>query len=113
MQVTDDMVRVACEAYDGAPETDEADVAMRAALTAALAAMWRPIGEGNDVSRSGQRLLVTGGGLDGEVQVAKYNSRIGCWGAETCTLDDRGDEADGYSKPTHFMPLPHPPKVEG
>ncbi len=31
MQVTDEMVRVACETYDGAPETDEADVAMRAA----------------------------------------------------------------------------------
>jgi len=32
MQVTDEMVRVACETYDGAPETDGSDVAMRAAL---------------------------------------------------------------------------------
>lgn len=119
MQVTDEMVEAAWAAYQNTPidlladSDDETKRCVVNALTAALAAMWRPIGDGDDASRSGQRALVTGGGLDGEVEVAKYNSRIGCWEAETCTLDDRDDEVDGYSKPTHFMPLPSPPKAEG
>lgn len=105
------MVAKACAAYrDSAKDGSNPTLTeMRAALTAALAEMWLDIGDGDDPSRSGQRILVTGGGLDGEVEVAKYNSRVGCWDAETCTLDDRDDEADGYSRPTRFMPLPAPP----
>jgi len=115
MQVTDAMVAKALKAYDAAVPEDHGASAngMEAALTAALAEMWLDIGDGDDLSRSGQRILVTGGGLEGEVEAAKYNSRIGCWDAETCTLDDREDEADGYSRPTHFMPLPAPPMGRG
>ena len=45
MQVTEKMVRAACDVYDSAPEADGADTAMRAALETALSAMWRPMSE--------------------------------------------------------------------
>lgn len=62
MQVTDEMVEAAYAAWDGYKPT-KSDVsgygAMRAALTAALDAMWRPI---EDLTRENdhQRILVAG-----------------------------------------------------
>lgn len=111
MQVTDDMVDAALEAYhstDGAPFA-RPDACMRAALTAALAAMWRPI---ESAPKDGSEFLGFGGGVEG-IQTVRWNDRVGCWDTETASLEDWDNQAEGYSRPTHFMPLPVPPKVEG
>jgi hypothetical protein len=67
---------------------------------------WRPI---DTAPRDGTRVLATGGGLDDTVEVISYNERVGAWNTENYTLDDRDDEAEGYSRPSHWMPLPAPP----
>jgi len=66
---------------------------------------WRPI---ETAPRDGTRMLVTGGGLQDEVEAASYNPVVACWNTESYTLDDRDDEAEGYSRPSHWMPLPAP-----
>ena len=63
---------------------------------------WQPI---ETAPRDGTRILAIGGGLS-EVEVVDYNAKVGCWNAETVTLDDRDDESDGYNRPTHWRPLP-------
>jgi hypothetical protein len=121
MQVTDDLVRVAVVAMEAAENRWRADTAhlnasgatscpnavrARAALTAALAAMWRPIEEAPD-----SETVIVGGG-DAVYPVT----------ASWCGRFDEGDgwQVDGQEDihceigwPTHFMPLPSPPKAEG
>lgn len=59
--------------------------------------------------RDGTRILATGGGLANEVEIVSYNERVGAWNTENYTLDDRDDEAEGYNRPHHWMPLPQRP----
>ena len=85
---------------------------LRAALTAALAAMWRPI---ESAPKDGSEFLGFGGGVEGDkgIQTVRWNDRVGCWDTETASLEDWDNQAEGYSRPTHFMPLPSPPAQEG
>jgi hypothetical protein len=61
--------------------------------------------------RDGARILATGGGLGGEIEVVSYNERVGCWHAPNDTLDDCDDESQGYSRPKYWMPLPAGPSL--
>ncbi len=67
--------------------------------------VWRGI---ESAPKDGRAILVFGGGAD-HVTEASYNETIGCWDTASYTLDDRDDEAEGYSRPTHWMPLPAAP----
>ena len=101
MQVTDGMVRVAVAAYtsqcDGWYTAGAAP--MRAALTAALAAMWQDI---KDAPRDGTRVLL--------------RDDNGWDPSELCTGWWENDQWRDYGdvgcngiypyEPTHFMPLP-------
>lgn len=122
MQLTDDMVRVAAEALVKRHFGRHAEFAntsaryqtlflydARAALTAALAAMWRPI---ESAPKDGSEFLGFGGGVEG-IQTVRWDDRVGCWDTETASLEDWDNQAEGYSRPTHFMPLPSPPSKEG
>lgn len=66
---------------------------------------WQPI---EAAPRDGTRLLGTGGGLENTVEMISYNERVAAWDTENYTLDDRDDEAEGYNRPSHWMPLPSP-----
>lgn len=100
MQVTDEMVRVAAQAY-----TDEClgheqayPVAIKAALTAALAAIWRDM---KDAPRDGTGILVKLPDSD-MPHTAKF------WrGSWTMAWDH--SELKGWDTPTHWMPLPSAP----
>lgn len=74
------------------------------------ASHWLPIDE--NTPRDGARILACGGALD-EPDIVSYNERVGAWNATNFTLDDRDDESEGYNRPTHWKPLPTPPKQEG
>lgn len=67
---------------------------------------WHPI---ETAPKDGSAVLATGGGLADVVDIVTYNERVGAWNATNYTLDDRDEEADGYSRPTHWMPLPAAP----
>lgn len=71
----------------------------------AATAGWQPIAA---APRDGTRLLGTGGGLEDTVEMISYNERVAAWDTENYTLDDRDDEAEGYNRPSHWMPLPSP-----
>lgn len=75
---------------------------LRALLDAGL---WQPI---ETAPQDGSPILATGGGLAEAVDIVTYNEQVGAWNATNYTLDDRDDEIDGYSRPTHWMPLPGP-----
>lgn len=68
--------------------------------------VWQPI---ETAPQDGSRILGTGGGLADQVEVVTYNERVGCWNAETCTLDDTDQEPQGYNRPTLWQPLPSSP----
>lgn len=68
---------------------------------------WQPI---ETAPRDGTRILAFGGGLGEIAEVVSYNERVGCWNAPNDTLDDTDYEPDGYIRPTHWMPLPLPPR---
>jgi hypothetical protein len=70
-------------------------------------AEWQPI---ETAPRDGTRILATGGGLDANMEVVSYLVDTGAWETPNYVLDDRDNEAEGYSRPTHWMPLPAPPK---
>lgn len=69
--------------------------------------LWQPI---ETAPKDGTAILATGGGLDDSVQIISYLEHVGAWETSEVTLDDRDDEADGYSRPTHWQPLPTPPR---
>jgi len=129
MQVTDEMVRVAAEAaynkfnenligccepaWDGL--SDDVKLRMqdsvRAALTVALAAMWRPISE---APKDGSNVLVNDTRYPNRtVFIARWNDcryhtkAKGYW----AFTDERvhGVALSRANQPTHFMPLPQPP----
>jgi hypothetical protein len=128
MQVTDEMVRVAAESLmtreygrharlSNLPEVTQnlylEDA--RAALTAALAAMWRPIEEAPKDST--WRLINDTRYPNSTVSMARWNDcsyhkkASGYWEF----VDERvhGIVLSRANQPTHFMPLPSPPKAEG
>jgi hypothetical protein len=116
MQVTDEMVRVAAEALwnydgDGRPFSDSSDElkeywlnASHAALTAALAAMWRPASEAEP-----NKTYLLGW----------HDWRDHAWCTEVAPAIHGQRFENGYSNvsrhgsATHFMPLPSPPKGGG
>lgn len=66
---------------------------------------WRGI---ESAPRDGTIFLAAGGGLE-HVDVCSYNARVGAWNCSSYTLDDTDNESDGYSRPTHWQPLPPAP----
>ena len=104
MQVTDAMVAKALDSFTSDKWSSGMD-AMRAALTAALAEMWRPVNAPSDLPQDGMYLAA-----NDHNQVAMIEARNGYrivhsmpgfvdW-APVCNL-------------THFMPLPPPPMERG
>lgn len=71
---------------------------------------WQPI---ETAPRDGRSILAAGGGLGDEVDIVSYAPSVGCWNCSAVTLDDVDDEPEGYSRPTHWRPLPPPPESEG
>ena len=104
MQITDEMVLAAWEAYDDAPGYFTNSELMRAALTAALAEMWRPIEE----AEPNQTYLL-----------GWHDWRDHAWCTEVAPAIHGQRFENGYSNvsrhgsATHFMPLPSPPKAGG
>jgi hypothetical protein len=123
MQISDEMVRVALKAYNKAlrklvdvskePKpisvNDIRRAGIDAALSAALAAMWRPIDE---APKDGTPILgywapITGVYAQNEGQAFG----IVIWERGTwCSPDDTDND---YRDPSMWMPLPSPPKMEG
>lgn len=107
MQVTDEMVEAAWEAYDNAPGYFTNSELMRAALTAALAEMWRPIEEYDETS--GERVVL---GIERNGRIEETHVGYFSWAVN----DDEeslwwSEQADDEICPTHFMPLPVPPPM--
>lgn len=116
MQVTDEMVLAAWEAYDNAPGCFTNSELMRAALTAALGAMWRPISE---APKDGTEILLfTHHDADPFCEDIFDAVQIGYW--------DDGNDAPGtvwhrdagwilqkIGEPLAWQPLPSPPAQEG
>jgi hypothetical protein len=112
MQISDEMVRVAKDAFkDSCGLTIHGDNAVRAAIEAALAAMWRPISE---APTDGQSALVYRplAETSGDKQFA-IKRLIGgnnhCWDSTVPTGQKPTNPTDGACHVTHFMPLPSPP----
>lgn len=92
--------------YDIADEDCEraADfIELHVMRAAAYAPAWQPI---ETAPQDGSAILATGGGLGLSIDIVSYNEHVGAWNATSYTLDDRDDEPDGYSRPSHWMPLP-------
>ncbi|MGB3485335.1 MAG: hypothetical protein WBB07_24360 [Mycobacterium sp.] len=111
MQVTDAMVAKAVEASGHQP-TEYNTIWMRAALTAAMAELWRPIEE----APINQAVLVKTNVPDHYGNAGVYEAMLVDMGSGKrwhtfgyAVLRDIG----GDFKPTHFMPLPTPPKTGG
>lgn len=120
MQVTDAMVAKALKAYDAAVPEDHGASAngMEAALTAALAEIWQDI---EDAPKDGSPILTAGGTYYNSMSL--FNEDYPFEGQTIAKWDDyhrqwRGENSGGHDeyfwhKPTHFMPLPAPPKTGG
>ncbi|MCK1577737.1 hypothetical protein [Bradyrhizobium sp. 174] len=94
------------EAQAQADAYEQCAIELREALSAAepqSSGVWQPI---ETAAQDGTRILATGGGLGETVEVVTYNERVGCWSAETCTLDDTDHESQGYNRPTLWQPMP-------
>lgn len=116
MQVTDAMVAKACSAYGLNDPTEMHKGVMRAALTAALAEMWRPISE---APKDGTEILLfTHQDVDDFCDEAFGAVQIGYW--------DDGNDAPGtvwhrdagwilqkIGEPLAWQPLPSPPAQKG
>lgn len=117
MQVTDEMVRVAEQAIADARAaiTGSASgtvlpsdrIYAEAALTAALAEMWRPIEEYDETS--GERVVL---GIERNGRIEETHVGYFSWAVN----DDEeslwwSEQADDEICPTHFMPLPVPPPM--
>lgn len=103
MQVTDAMVAKALEVWTDHTSMNDTD-AMRAALTAALAEMWRPVSEAEP-----NRTYLLGW----------HDWRDHAWCTEVAPAIHGQRFENGYSNvsqhgsATHFMPLPAPPRGRG
>jgi hypothetical protein len=107
MQITDEMVRAGYPFVDtGDPYNTPTEDDFRAALNAALAHMWRPIEEAPD-----SETVIVGGGDAVYPVTASWDGRFdegeGWW------VDGQEDIHCEIGWPTHFMPLPAPPKTGG
>lgn len=116
MQVTDEMVRAALrKAPKFWRDYDSSADQMRAVITAALAAMWRPISEAPKLPEPGQYSPPIVRLWDGT------RERHGYWNDDRYKKEPRpywrysdsnAVTNDRANQPTHFMPLPQPPKTE-
>lgn len=103
MQVNDAMVEAALRGADYIPNDDNR-IWMRAALTAALAEMWRPIEEAEP---------------NLTYLLGWHDWRDHAWCMEVAPAIHGQRFENGYSNvsqhgsATHFMPLPAPPKTGG
>ena len=98
------------------PDCDEpgclalAEAAIAAMISAAPAAPngWQPI---ETAPKDGTEFLGFGGGVEGVqgIQVVRWCERVGCWETPEASLEDWDNQAEGYSRPTHWMPLPDAP----
>lgn len=70
---------------------------------------WRTI---ESAPKDGTRLLVFGGGAD-KVEVCAWCERVGAWDLDHTMLEDWDNQPDGYSRPSHWRPLPAPPTQAG
>jgi hypothetical protein len=118
MQVTDDVVRVAWAEFQKAFH-EHADTEQgyheitRRALTAALAAMWRPIEE---APKDRTRVLLYTDELTPPTIQAEWRSYddqpdFGEW--VDVWNNDPIETSIGAIRPAAWMPLPSPPKAEG
>ncbi|QQP96467.1 hypothetical protein [Lysobacter enzymogenes] len=108
MFVTEDITKRACNAYDEARAGDDMAEypAMHAALTAALASMWRPIEE---APRDGEHILID----------SEDGPRVAYWALVTDNMTRA--ETRKFICPwslddvigNRFMPLPAPPAAVG
>lgn len=108
MQVTDEMVAKAVETYTakcGGWYTAGTNP-MRAALSAAFAAMWRPISE---APKDGRHVMLAMAD-DEYVGQGYYDVDSGNWYPP---LQNSHEWPDMKMHPTHFMLLPSPPAQEG
>lgn len=76
------------------------------ALASARPEGWRGI---ETAPRDGTRILATGGGLGGKVEIVAYLPRTGAWETRDYVLDDLDDEPQGYSRPLLWSPIPAAP----
>jgi hypothetical protein len=124
MQISDDVVRVACDAYEQVPDIYDKFGKMRAAISAALAAMWRPISE---APKDGTWIIA----IRPECNFGRYDRVLTVqWSDENKAfiwadhfdifkddMDERDDNGNYVFDPfesnefTHFMPLPSPPST--
>jgi hypothetical protein len=116
MQISDDVVRVAKEAWlESASDYTRLDVSIRSALEAALAAMWKPISE---APKDGTRILMQGNrdpipsqrelyhGLDIPTTVTGYWDQVDyAWAVVGSTW------TGPFFKPSAWQPLPSPPST--
>lgn len=123
MVVTEEMALMALNVYDyavaTAPAAQNRTAPMRAALTAALASMWRPIEE---APRDGTECLFywpniathrghTGIAMGRWACADYFDSRPRGWNSPECGFRMDGDQCipKNQGDITHFMPLPAPP----
>jgi len=114
MQISDDVVRVAADVIEhklfGEPADDLFDVAS-AALTAALAAMWRPIEE---APRDRTRVLLYTEELSPPTIQAEwrpYDDLPECGEWVDVWNNDPIEAGTGAIRPTAWQPLPSPPST--
>ncbi|BEV44820.1 hypothetical protein [Afipia carboxidovorans] len=107
MQVTDEMVDAALDAHHAASLAISSDPfeAMRAALTAALGAMWQPISE---APKDGRHVMLAMAD-DEYVGQGYYDVDSGNWYPP---LQNSHEWPDMKMHPTHFMHIPSPPAQE-
>ncbi|KEZ17215.1 hypothetical protein CP98_03714 [Sphingobium yanoikuyae] len=68
---------------------------------------WQPI---ETAPRDGTWIVTAGGGADFGMPM-KWNERGGAWECDAVMLEDWDNQAEGYSRPTHWRPLPDVPAI--
>jgi len=86
---------------------------LRAALSAALAAAWRPINEADkDGMRVSSKTFILAHAEKKWIRFGKWYVQEGCWYYSGTSERSQWAQVRGDA-PTHFMPLPSPPKAGG
>lgn len=112
MQVTDEMVEAAWEAYDNAPGHFTNSELMRAALTAALAKAWRPIESApRDTLRVSSETLILGHAEKKWIRFGKWYVQEKRWYYSGTNERSQYAQVRGDA-PTHWMPLHEPPATK-
>lgn len=81
------------------PEVERVAEALRAGRG------WKPI---ESAPKDGTWIITAGGGADFGMPM-KWCERVGAWECDALMLEDWDNQAEGYSRPTHWMPLPATP----